>query len=193
MARWIPWLAIALVGSALGARADDPPADATADEEPQVILYMTSWCHYCRLAADFLGGKGVAYSERNIETDTKALGEYMAAGGNGGVPLVVIGDTKIMGYDVGGMERALAALDAKTDEPSGEEPPPPSEPTPPKKPAGKWPKAVQGAAIDIEGDVHEPEVHYIITREDVSDVATLELEHDAIDAALGTTQDDEAE
>ena len=190
MARWLPWLAIVLVTLALGAKAD-PPADTTADGEPQVILYMTSWCHYCRLTADFLGGTGVTYSERNIETDSKALSEYMAAGGNGGVPLVVIGDTKIMGYDVAGMERALATLGPKTDVPPSEEPAPPPEPAPPKKPEGKWPKAVQG--IDIVGDVHEPEVHYIISREDVSDVATLELDHDPIQAVLGPVEDDEAE
>jgi len=189
MPRKYSWLALVLVALALEARADPPPANEAGEDASQVILYMTSWCHYCRLTADFLTGKGVAFSERNIETDTKALGEYMAAGGNGGVPMVIIGDTRIMGYDVAGMERALAALPTKTDPPPTEAPPPAE--SAPKKPEGKWPKSVQGAAIDIEGNVHEPEVHYVISREDTSDVASVDLEHDPIEAVAGETDEDE--
>jgi len=188
MGRALSWIAIASILLATGAWAEDEPA---ADEEtPRVVLYMTSWCHYCRLTSEFLTRKGVAFAEKDIESDTQALGEYMAAGGNGGVPMVIIGDTRIMGYDVAGMERALAALPGSTPppDPPPEEAPPPAEP---KKPAGKWPKAVQGAAIDIVGDVPEPDVHYVITREDVLEAPTLDLDHHPIDTVLDRSELDE--
>ena len=172
---------IVALAAAPGAHADEPGTGTPATEQPaadqpNVVLYMTSWCHYCRLTSTYLRNKGVTFTERNIEDDRQALTDYFSAGGGGGVPMVVIGETAIMGYDTAAMDRALAA------QPPPDAPPAPEEPTPNPKtpPDGKWPKRVQGETIDIGGDVHEPEVTFIVTRQDVLEEVEMQLSHDPL-------------
>ena len=181
-------MALILLAPVSAVLADEPP-----EPGPQVKLFMTSWCHYCRLTSQFLRSKGVTFTEHDIESDPKALSEYLAIGGGSGVPLVVIGDERVLGYDVAAMERALAALPQPAEEPSAPPTPQPEEqPAPEKKPDGKWPKTARMDEIDIFGDVHEPEVTYITTRDDVADEVELELTRSFV-GELVQVEDAEAE
>lgn len=78
----------------------------SAGAQGQVILYATDWCGYCRKTKEFFNHQGVAYVEYNIEKDAEARQEFERLGGRG-VPLVVIGETVIRGYDVEAMKSAL--------------------------------------------------------------------------------------
>jgi glutaredoxin len=188
-------LLAALLAVAPAASADEPAPDGpAAAAEPTVVLYMTSWCHYCRLTTAYLRNKGVSFVEKDIEADRDALNDYRDAGGGGGVPMVVIGETSIMGYDTGAIDRALAALPPTHDAP-GTQAPETEEPTPTEKspPGDKWPKTVRGETIDIGGDVHEPQVVFIGTREDVLEEVEATRPQDPIEAVVGSKPDDEEE
>lgn len=187
-----PLLLAALLAVAPAASADEPATGGpSAAAEPAAVLYMTSWCHYCRLTSTYLRNKGVRFVEKDIEADRDALNDYFGAGGGGGVPMVVIGETSIMGYDTRAIDRALAALppaeevpEAKA--PEGEEP----TPAPKTPPSGKWPKAVQGETMDIGGTVHEPEVVFIGARDDVLEEVEATMPQDPIEEMAGPKPED---
>ena len=73
---------------------------------PQVEMYASDWCGYCRRARALLEGKGVAFTEIDVDLVPGARAEMVARGGGDTVPQVFIG-----GQAVGGCDE-LQALDA---------------------------------------------------------------------------------
>ena len=70
----------------------------------KVVLFMTSWCKYCRKTADLLKSLNVKFEQKDIEKDQSALMEMMQlAQSNGvevrGVPVVRIGSKLVVGYN----------------------------------------------------------------------------------------------
>lgn len=80
--------------------AAEAPADAKADESgPQVVLYMTSWCGYCRRTSKLLETLGVPFAAKDIEKDKMAAAEYREkADGYRGIPVLDVGGQIIRGY-----------------------------------------------------------------------------------------------
>lgn len=75
-----------------------------------VTLYSAAWCGYCKQAKRWLTTLGVPFDERDIERDAGAAEEHRAAGrGYRGVPLLVVGDRAIRGFDRPKLESALLA------------------------------------------------------------------------------------
>lgn len=86
--------------------ASAPRAMAVASaEQPEVVLYSTSWCGYCKMARDFFAANGIRYTERDIEQSSAALQEHKKLGGRG-VPLIVVGDGVVKGWN----EQALRQM-----------------------------------------------------------------------------------
>jgi glutaredoxin 3 len=73
---------------------------------PQVEMYASDWCGYCRRARALLEKKGVAFTEIDVDMVPGAREEMVARGGGDTVPQVFIG-----GQAVGGCDE-LQALDA---------------------------------------------------------------------------------
>lgn len=65
----------------------------------QVTIYTTPTCGYCRMAKDFFTEKGVAYSEYNVATDLEKRKEMVEKSGQMGVPVIVVGDDMVIGFD----------------------------------------------------------------------------------------------
>ncbi len=78
---------------------------------PLVQVYMTRTCKYCKLLRQYLGVRGIAYAEYDIETNASARRAFEASGGRG-VPFVVIGAQRIHGFNPVALERALAQAGA---------------------------------------------------------------------------------
>jgi len=66
-------------------------------EQPEVVMYATSWCPYCKKARAFFNKHGIAYVEYDVEHDGKAWRENRKLGG-GGVPTIVVGDKVVSGF-----------------------------------------------------------------------------------------------
>ena len=64
-----------------------------------VVLYTTSWCPYCERARRLLDGKGVGYTEIDIEAVEGARAEMQQRSGRSSVPQIFVGDRHIGGYD----------------------------------------------------------------------------------------------
>ncbi len=78
---------------------------------PLVQVYTTKTCKYCKLLRQYLGVRGIAYTEYDIETNASARLAFEASGGRG-VPFVVIGAQRIHGFNPVAVEKALARVDA---------------------------------------------------------------------------------
>ena len=73
----------------------------------EVKVYTSSTCPYCTMAKDYLKEKGIEYNEKNAQTDAAARDELISMGYTG-VPVLVIGEEEIVGFDRARIDAALA-------------------------------------------------------------------------------------
>jgi len=66
---------------------------------PEVIVYTTSTCPYCRNAKSLLASKDIKITEINVEFDSKRRQEMMSRSGRRTVPQIFVGDHHIGGFD----------------------------------------------------------------------------------------------
>ncbi len=62
---------------------------------------------------EFLSQKGVPWTEKYVDSDRSAAIEMIRRSGQQGVPVTVIGDAVIVGFDRPKLERAVAAMSAQ--------------------------------------------------------------------------------
>jgi glutaredoxin len=95
----------------LAVGVDAAPHVTTSTGRAQAIVYSASWCQACKATKAFLRSRGIQVEERDIEKDKTALSELIAlAGEDAAIPVTVIGDAVIGGFD----ENALRAAAAKS-------------------------------------------------------------------------------
>lgn len=73
----------------------------------EVKVYTSNTCPYCTMAKDYLKEKGVEFNEKNVQTDVAARDELISMGYTG-VPVLVIGEEEIVGFDRARIDAALA-------------------------------------------------------------------------------------
>ena len=76
---------------------DQGAAIAKLHKQP-VVIYSTSWCHYCEKAKEFMENQGIEYFEYNIEESSKGYGQYRDLNGRG-TPLLLVKGQVIRGYN----------------------------------------------------------------------------------------------
>lgn len=64
----------------------------------EVIVYSTNTCPHCVTAKNYLKENNIAFTEKNVQTDDAARKEFMAKG-HMGVPVIVIDNEEIVGFD----------------------------------------------------------------------------------------------
>ena len=67
--------------------------------KPDVLLYTTSWCPFCRRAKTLLKEKGVKWKELDIEADRDHRQAMTQASGRNTVPQIFINGTHVGGSD----------------------------------------------------------------------------------------------
>lgn len=82
------------------------PIAAASASQPEVSLYATEWCGYCKMTRAFFAANGIRYTEYDIEKSSEALKQHRKLGGNG-VPLIVVGDDVIKGWNEGALRQLL--------------------------------------------------------------------------------------
>ena len=70
-----------------------------------VTIYSTPTCTYCKAAKEYFAKNNVAYTEYNVASDEERRKEMVDKTGQLGVPVIVIGDKVIVGFD----QEAIAA------------------------------------------------------------------------------------
>lgn len=74
---------------------------------PQVILYTTPTCTYCKSAKAFFEEHGVDYEEIDVSQDVQKAQELIEKTGQTGVPVIEIDGEVIIGFDKRRIARAL--------------------------------------------------------------------------------------
>jgi glutaredoxin-like YruB-family protein len=72
-----------------------------------VTIYSTPTCHYCKEAKAFFQEKGIAYAEHDVAADLEQRKQMIDKSGQMGVPVIVIGDEVIVGFDQEAIEAAI--------------------------------------------------------------------------------------
>ncbi len=89
----------------------DPTQDTTdriknKKASPTVVIYTTPTCGYCHRAKAYFNQHGIRFTERDITRSKHARKAFDALNGRG-VPLIVIGDQRIAGFNPSAINRAL--------------------------------------------------------------------------------------
>jgi mycoredoxin len=86
-----------------------PPAPIVVPTGFQAVLYATEWCSYCERTRKFFNERHISFREYDIEKSAEGEAQYEKLGGNG-VPVIVINDKVIHGFDESALNDALSTL-----------------------------------------------------------------------------------
>ena len=72
-----------------------------------VTIYSTPTCHFCQLTKEFFAQNNVQYTEHNVASDMEKRQEMIDKSGQMGVPVILVGDELIVGFDKEKLSSAL--------------------------------------------------------------------------------------
>ena len=64
-----------------------------------VTIYSTPTCGYCNIAKDFFKDNSVEYTEFDVAADSEKRTEMIEKSGQMGVPVIVIGEELVVGFN----------------------------------------------------------------------------------------------
>ncbi len=76
-------------------------------ESKKVKVYGTPTCVFCPMVKDFLKEHGVDFEEIDVSADEQAFEEMKEKTGQMGVPVVMVGDEAVVGFDRQKLSRLL--------------------------------------------------------------------------------------
>jgi len=82
---------------------------AAAGAPPEIKMYATAWCTYCKRAREYFARKGLRYTELDIEQSAQARAEYDRLGARG-VPVILVGAQRMTGFSEGSMDQMLKSV-----------------------------------------------------------------------------------
>ena len=88
------------------ANAAGSPVDASK-QVARVDIYTTPYCGYCKQAKEYMDGEGIPYKEFDVENNTENRKQFQALGGRG-VPLILVGEEVMHGYNQNELRNMLA-------------------------------------------------------------------------------------
>ena len=82
----------------------DPGLVTTSAGSKRVVMYSTSWCGYCKKAAQHFRRNNIQFVEHDIEKSSAAAQDFKKLGGKG-VPLILVGKKKMSGFSAQRFDR----------------------------------------------------------------------------------------
>ncbi|MCX6703770.1 MAG: glutaredoxin family protein [Candidatus Zambryskibacteria bacterium] len=73
----------------------------------KVVVYSTPTCHFCNLAKDYLKENNIPFESFDVSTDREKQMEIFDKTGQMGVPVILIDDEVIVGFDKPRIEELL--------------------------------------------------------------------------------------
>ena len=75
--------------------------------DKQVTIYSTPTCHFCHMAKDYFNEKNIAFTDYDVASDLEKRQEMIEKSGQMGVPVIMIGDEMLVGFDKGRINELL--------------------------------------------------------------------------------------
>lgn len=76
-------------------------------DDKKVLIYTTPTCPYCKQAKEYFKENKIDYEEADVANDSDKAQEMIDKSGQMGVPVIVIGDEVIVGFDKEKIDKAL--------------------------------------------------------------------------------------
>ncbi len=67
--------------------------------DKHVTIYTTPTCHFCQMAKEFFAEKGVQFTAYDVASDAQKRQEMIQMTGQLGVPVIVVNDDIMVGFD----------------------------------------------------------------------------------------------
>lgn len=80
---------------------------STEESKPRIIVFSTPGCGWCRKLKSYLKEKGFRFRDVDISKDEKAAQDVMRKTGQTGVPVTLIKNRPIIGFNRAEINRAL--------------------------------------------------------------------------------------
>ena len=74
-----------------------------------VDVYTAEWCGVCKKAMRYMDKEGISYNALDIDASEDTMIDYQKLGGLG-VPLIVIGEQRVSGFDPDLIQELLAEI-----------------------------------------------------------------------------------
>ena len=76
---------------------------------PHVVVFTMTGCQHCAGVKAYLNEKGIAFTERNVLEDDKAMTDFRELGYRG-TPVTVVGDEAVIGLDRTRLDEVFGGL-----------------------------------------------------------------------------------
>ncbi len=76
--------------------------------DKKVVIYSTPTCPYCKRAKDYLSRKGIHYTDIDVAQDREKAKEMTQKSGQMSVPVIIIGDEIVVGFNQVQLDKLLA-------------------------------------------------------------------------------------
>ncbi|PIR98670.1 MAG: NrdH-redoxin [Candidatus Colwellbacteria bacterium CG10_big_fil_rev_8_21_14_0_10_41_28] len=73
----------------------------------KALIYTTPTCQYCTMVKAFFKENDVTYEEKDVSVDQDALKEMVERSGQMGVPVTIIEDSVVVGFDKRTLEELI--------------------------------------------------------------------------------------
>lgn len=73
----------------------------------RVVVYTSPTCSWCRTAKKYLADHGVKYREVDVTRDPAAARDIVERTGQMGVPVILIGNRPVVGFDKNQIDKLL--------------------------------------------------------------------------------------
>jgi glutaredoxin 3 len=74
----------------------------------KLVIYYTPTCPYCKRVKEYLSRKGIPYAAYNVAADRDAAREMVKRSGQLGVPVIIIDDRVIVGFNQAQLDKILS-------------------------------------------------------------------------------------
>ncbi len=78
-------------------------------ESKFVEIFSTPTCHFCHAAKEWFDEIGIKYTDHDVSTNKEELARMMEITGQRGVPVIIIGDDVVIGFDKNKLKELLEA------------------------------------------------------------------------------------
>ena len=75
-----------------------------------VTIYSTPSCHFCGMAKDFFKSNNIAYTEYDVASNLEKRKEMVDKSGQMGVPVIIIDEKLVVGFDKPEISKALGLI-----------------------------------------------------------------------------------
>lgn len=78
-----------------------------------VTIYSTPTCHFCQMTKEYLAERNIPYTEHNVANDLEKRQEMIDKSGQMGVPVILIDEELIVGFDKNRLDELLPSESAE--------------------------------------------------------------------------------